>query len=300
MISFWKKPFTVAVHDGTFHTDDVFACAVVLLAHKNKKVTVIRTRDEKKIASADCVIDVGVIYDPKTLRFDHHQKEGAGERENGVPYASFGLVWKHYGTTLCSSEHIAHIVDERLVAHIDAVDNGVALARDTSSLSLYTVGDFISSLRPTWEEDEACIDTAFFAAVDFAKKVLLRAIAQVQSSQAARALLEEAYTQAKDKRIIVIGKEYPGWYDVMVQYPEPLYVVYERSNGSFGAKAVRVDPADFETRKPFPKEWAGLRDKEFQNVSGVPDALFCHTGRFLIVAETKEGVLALAQKAILL
>ena len=41
--------------------------------------------------SADIVIDVGGQYDPDAGRFDHHQRGGAGERENGIPYSSFGL-----------------------------------------------------------------------------------------------------------------------------------------------------------------------------------------------------------------
>lgn len=299
MINFFKKKFVVVTHDGTFHTDDVFACAVILLAHKDKHVQIVRSRDESVISSADCVVDVGGIYDPHTLRFDHHQKEGAGTRDSGIPYASFGLVWKEYGASLAGSVEVAKTIDERLVAHIDAVDTGVA-ERDTLSTSPYSVGDIIGGFRPTWEENEKDIDVVFGEAVLFAKQVLSRIIAHATSAAAARSTLERAYSEASDKRIIVIEKEYPGWYEVMAQYSEPLYVVYERTNGSWGVKGVRIDPADFATRKPFPEEWAGARDEELQTITGVPDAVFCHTGRFLVVAESKEGALLLAQKALIL
>jgi len=51
-------------------------------------------------------------------------------------------------------------------------------------------------------------------------------------------------------------------------------------------------------RKNFPKLWAGLRDEELQNVTGVPDAIFCHRGLFLAIAKSKEGAIKLAQIAV--
>ncbi len=57
----------------------------------------IRTRDLEVINKADIVIDVGGEYNADTGRFDHHQRGGAGERENGIPYSSFGLIWQKYG-----------------------------------------------------------------------------------------------------------------------------------------------------------------------------------------------------------
>ena len=41
--------------------------------------------------------------------------------------------------------------------------------------------------------------------------------------------------------------------------------------GSFGQKA------------PMPSEWAGLKDMEFAVVSDIPDAVFMHSGRFIVV-----------------
>ena len=81
---------------------------------KEKITEVIRTRDESIITQADIVFDVGNIYDPEHGRFDHHQTEGAGTRENGVPYASFGLVWKKYGTQICGSQEIADSIDKKI------------------------------------------------------------------------------------------------------------------------------------------------------------------------------------------
>ncbi len=292
-----SKPLTVVVHDGTFHTDDVFACAVVSLAFKDKEVEIVRSRDEAVIAGADIVLDVGGVYDIESLRFDHHQREGAGVRENGVPYASFGLVWKQYGTMICDSEEVAEIIDEQLVQGVDGPDNGYGEKKE-GKFYTYTIRDLISAERPTWEEDQYSFDEAFINAVTIATQVLLRTIAHTKAFVNAKIILEQAYEKSVDKRILVADKEYPGWYEFTGQYSEILYFIYERQNGEWSVKAARKDPANFELRKPFPESWRGLRDEELQNVSGVGDALFCHKERFLVVAKTFEGALQLAKIAV--
>ena len=85
----------VATHPGTFHADDVFAVAVLSLVHDDLEI--VRTRDDARVAAADVRVDLGGRSDPSTGDFDHHQRGGAGERENGIWYASFGLVWREFG-----------------------------------------------------------------------------------------------------------------------------------------------------------------------------------------------------------
>ena len=293
------EPLLVVTHDGTFHTDDVFACAVLSLVFADREIEILRSREESDIERADIVVDVGGVYDTQTQRFDHHQKGGAAERDNGVPYASFGLVWKQYGTELTGSEENTLFIDEQLVQGIDGADNGVVNKVADNGVYSYSVIDMISSLRPTWQEDTP-MDEAFMEAVNMATSIIERMIAHAASYSNARDLLEASYESSEDKTVIDIGKEYPGWYEVMASYPEPLYVIYERTDGSWSVKAVRENPAEFASRKPLPETWAGLKDEELQSITGVPDALFCHNGRFIVVAETREGALTLAQKAVVL
>lgn len=290
------KKIVIVTHDGSFHTDDVFACATLSLVFKDREVHLVRTRDEVVISRADIVVDVGGIYDPKIGRFDHHQPGGAGTRQNTIPYASFGLVWKEYGHMLAGSVAASEHIDEWLVQCIDGPDN--AVGNDVSKNLFYTfsIGDVITAERPTWEESFSS-DEGFMNAVRIAMHILSRAVVQTTSYLGAIEKLEEAYEAAANKKIVEIGKEYPGWYETMAKYPEPLYVVYEREDGKWSVKAVRKNPAEFPARKMFPETWAGLRDQALAAASGVPDAVFCHNGRFIAVARSKEGALALAKKA---
>lgn len=49
--------------------------------------------------------------------------------------------------------------------------------------------------------------------------------------------------------------------------------------------------------KPLPQEWPGNRDEELAKVTGAEDAVFCHTGRFIAVAKSLEGIKKMAQLA---
>lgn len=289
------KKLTLVTHDGTFHTDDVFACATLSMYFQGHDIEIVRSRDERDITRGDIVFDVGGVYDPSNGRFDHHQQGGAGARDNGIPYASFGLVWKEYGHVVAGSVENAQFIDEQLVQCIDAHDNGVNIGE--TSVRVYAVGDVISAFRPTWQEKRPLLD-AFLDAVQLAQAILGRMIAHAQSFQASQHFVEQAYQNAVDKRIIELDIEYPGWNEILQKYDEPLYVIYERSNGGWSAKGVRKHSEGFEIRKAFPEAWAGLRDREFASVSGVPDAIFCHNNRFMVAARTRDGALALAKSAV--
>src|SRR3989344_7405912 len=109
---------TIAVHSGDFQADDVFAVSIIRLLYPEIKI--IRSRDEEVLKHADIRADVGGKYDPSTHDFDHHQTGGAGMRENGIPYSSAGLVWKHFGKKLVSSDEVFNYIDEKIVQWIDA------------------------------------------------------------------------------------------------------------------------------------------------------------------------------------
>jgi uncharacterized UPF0160 family protein len=110
-----KEKLTIVTHGGNFHPDDVFSLAVLKTVFKDKNLNIIRTRDEKIIKEGDYVFDVGGIYDESKNRFDHHQEGGAGRRENNVPYASIGLVWKKFGEEVCGSKEVADEIDKKLI-----------------------------------------------------------------------------------------------------------------------------------------------------------------------------------------
>ena len=292
---------TLVTHDGSFHADDIFSTAVLslFLAKQGEAFEVIRTRDTEIIKKGDFVYDVGGIYDENLNRFDHHQKGGAGKRENGIEYASIGLVWKKFGVELCGSKEIAELIEKRLVSPIDANDNGMSLVEKKYEVFPYLIQDFFRVMRPTWREGDEKNNEMFFKCVEFAKIILEREIIHATDTILADKAISDIYNNTEDKRIIVFDQNYDG-VEIFNKMPEVIFVVYPRNaDNSWAVKAVRDDSMSFKNKRDLPSSWGGLNDEDLQKVTGVPDAVFCHRALFMAVAKTQEGAVKLAELALL-
>ena len=77
-------------HGGKFHADDVFSAA--LLLYLNPEIQI--SRGNRVLENFD-----GLVFDIGRGAYDHHQKDSR-IRENGVPYAAFGLLWEALGAEI--------------------------------------------------------------------------------------------------------------------------------------------------------------------------------------------------------
>ncbi|MEI6843488.1 MAG: MYG1 family protein [bacterium] len=294
-----KKKIIITVHNSKFHADDVFSVATLfLLFEKEYDISVVRTRDQKIIDESDYAVDVGDSYDPEKNRFDHHQIGGAGKRENGIPYASFGLVWKKFGEELCGSNIVAEKIDLALVQGIDATDNGIEISKATfPDVYMYDIGDFVDMFTPTWKESGETLDQTFLEVVSYAKMILLREIKRYTDKMEAREKVIEVYKQSSDKRIIIFDRTYPAD-EFLSEFPEPVFKIAPKDDGTWMVTAINSGKYSFASRKLLPEKWAGKRDTELQEVTGIPEAIFCHNGRFIAVTQTKDSAIRMAQMAL--
>ncbi len=320
---FDKKKAVLATHDSNFHTDDVFASAMLKtffqFADRTCKVTVTRNPvDSPKLKTADIVYDIGRIYDPKTLRFDHHQSGGADTYTNGIKFSSVGLIWKHFGVSICAlhtesvtgklpskktAEAQALIVEKEVIRSIDAMDNGQLTHTLTfDEIDLLTIDKYVfmckvgtASQGGSIEEKQKNLDKTFFEVVKLVEgmigRILTYAVYKEQDSVAAI----KAYTKAKDKRIIIVDRMY---YFNFAHFPEPVFIVYPHTRGGWGIQVVDKDEVGFDARIRFPKSWGGKFDAELEQISGIQGLTFCHNALFLARADTKEIAIKVAYKAI--
>ena len=289
----------VATHDGSFHADEVFAIAALGLAEG--RMELVRSRDAATIAACDLRVDVGLREDPATGDFDHHQKGGAGERPNGIRFASFGLVWRAFGEQICGDAAAAARVDSVLVQPVDAADTGQTLSKSLfPGVHAMTVSHAIAAFNPPWDagDDLAAEEEGRFTeALRFATGILTREIASAAAGSRATGLVADAIARAADPRIIELDRSMPWREAVVTGAPEALFVVYPKSDG-WGMQAVPRELGSFGNRKDLPEAWAGRSGDELAEATGVPDARFCHPGRFIVVAESHEGIHALAARAL--
>jgi uncharacterized UPF0160 family protein len=303
MLLFNKKKILVT-HNGSFHTDDLFAMATLSILH-NGDVKIIRTRDSNVIAKGDYVCDVGGIYDPETNRFDHHQKGGAGTRPNGIPYSSFGLVWNKYGEKICGGKEVADFIDKKIVQPIDAHDNGFDISVPHLDVFSYSAEQIFLANSPTWKENNNfSMDKIFQKEVKKIIPLLLREIEVAKADVEGKNLIIKAYTESKNKRVIILNNSFPRYLiqDTLPLFSEPIYFIYPSGHGdSWKVEAVRENLTTLRSRKLFPESWRGLmnEDSKLKELSGVSDIIFCHQSGFFLHVKTKEGAIALAQKALL-
>ena len=282
----------IATHNGNFHADDVFAVAA--LKHLYPSAKVIRTRNLDELDQADIVLDVGGIYDADKGRFDHHQRGGAGARDNGIPYSSFGLMWQKYGLTICAeNQEVTDAVDKNLVSVIDAIDCGHV----DGPLTGVSLSQTISMFNPTWEE-HGDFDACFEEAVTFASRVLARFIASANGGVNAKSIVLEAIENANDPRVIVLEQFTPWKTTVLNTSKDALFMIYPSQTGEWRIQTVPVELGSFEDRKKLPAAWAGLSGKELQDVTGLDDAMFCHNGLFIAGCASFENTMKMAEIAL--
>lgn len=310
MFNFLKR-HNILTHDGKFHADDVFAVATLSLFY-NGKIKITRSRNPEIIKNfleaGDVIVDNGRDYNPEKKIFDHHQEGGAGSRESGVPYAGFGLIWKHFGKEVClkkvggdekAAEYAWQQIDRGLVSNIDATDTGYTdYFSEKTNDSAYVPDKIVGSFVPNWQEDYSKTDAIFKKLSKLAELLIEREIKIAHDRFLAKAIIEDIYQNAPDKKIIVLKRGYP-WKEILIEKPEPLFVIFPTiNNDGWMIQAVPLRKDSQEIRRKFPEGWRGKADIELEKVTQVAGAKFCHNAGFLVVARDFDGAIALAEKAI--
>jgi uncharacterized UPF0160 family protein len=292
-----SKAKRLITHSEEFHTDDVFATALLLSLFPDAEV--IRSRDESVIASGDIVYDVGKVFDPAQGRFDHHQAQ-SGKRENGITYSAFGLLWREYGVDYCEGDaEAASIIDTKLVMPIDANDNGQKLTEGVyAEAEPFTIDDIIRGMNPQlWVNESEEYDAQFMKAVELAKQILRRLRESVANDLRSQRYLLELYAAAEDKQILV-AERVASVNSIVDHMPELLYLVSPRPSGTWGVLAVSEEPGSFTPRQKFPESWRAKNPEELVQLTGVADVTFCHANGFYTVATSRDGAVTLARKSL--
>lgn len=289
----------VATHDGSFHADEVFAVAALQLL--GEPIEVVRSRDPEVLARGDVRVDVGFRDDPRTGDFDHHQRDFTATRDNGLRYAAFGLVWREFGARICDGDQeVADAVDAVLVQPVDANDTGQPLTQSlVDGVHPMTVNGIVGGFNARWDESLTPEQERerFDAAVALARGIVAREVASAASGRRAQRIVREAIGAAQDPRVVELPVNAP-WKQVLVpEAPDAQFVIYPKRQG-YGLEAVPLKLGAFEVRRQLPAAWGGREGADLVTVTGVEDALFCHTKRFLVVARSRAGVEALAELAL--
>ncbi|WP_137151256.1 MYG1 family protein [Devosia sp. FKR38] len=294
----------LVTHSGGFHADELLSS--VILTRLYPAARIMRSRAPEWITPADgrIIYDVGGAYDADRQIFDHHQR-GAPLRDDGQPYSSFGLVWKHFGKAYLAASGIlaadidaAHAAfDGDFVLPIDLTDNG-ALS-PTGPLADLTLPVLLETLKPVFDDKTPDADErAFHAALAIARSFVEARIARYAAKLRAEAIVQTAIAAAGSNRVLELPMGMPFRPAIIRAGADHLlFVVHPRDN-DWCLTTIRRGDEGFETRADLPAAWAGLTNGDLEAASGIAGASFCHNGRFVAAARTREAALAMAEIAV--
>ncbi len=297
----------LVTHSGGFHADELLSS--VILTRLFADAELVRSRDKAWITPGEgrIIYDVGGQYDAEARIFDHHQKPNP-LREDGQPYSSFGLIWAQYGRDFLRAldvpeqdvEKIHASFDRGFVLPVDLLDNGAVDASSAGPLfSGLTLPALLESLKPAFDDrEEGADDRAFAAAVPVARAFVEARIRRSAAKYRAEAMVLAAIEEAGEGRILELPMGMPFRAGVEAAGADHLLFVVHPRGSDWALTTIRTGDDTFATRADLPAAWAGLTDEALEAASGVPGAKFCHNGRFIAVASSRDAIVAMAELAV--
>ena len=302
-----REYLIIGTHSGTFHADEVLACAMLALSGSYKEIWVVRTRDPEILSKCHIIVDVG------GGEYDHHSRPR--HRSSGGIYASSGLVWRDFHTLILSRikkdyfnkkeinlQEVYEGFDSETVKVVDFEDNGVLCDKKN-------IFSFIPIFNPQVKDPkEKDYNLEFLWVLLPTIAVLERALIAYMAKVYTRKIVWERYNNPKTfhKNILEIPSQNCDWLETVLEInakatdesKKVYFVIFPYPIGGWAAQCV---PPSLEEKYnkliPFPKEWAGLSVEDLRTISNVATAIFCHLGCFFVRAEKKADIIKICRIA---
>ncbi len=299
----------IATHDGSFHADETIACAILTYIFDN--TSIIRSRNKDELEQADLIIDVSGINDER--HFDHHSKDFTLSRENGIGFATAGLMWHKFGREfldkLCHNEKLNYTsnvkdraqsrIDKEMMELIDLNDNG--MLNTYLNQSIKPQGDeaerVFNSLNEFYQQDPSipyivAMQNPPSATAEQQHKAFLNTVKmlrQILINTALNALnIEEGIAKVLslyDGGPILIMHEKLPWTSAVLSHPEAFchcsLAVYPDRKRGFRVQSLPMSVAErFKNRVTAPESWCGHDEQELDQICGLNGTIFVHKSGF--------------------
>ncbi|CAD6500669.1 BgTH12-07898 [Blumeria graminis f. sp. triticale] len=221
---------------------------------------------------------------------------------------------------------------ENFIEAVDAHDNGIS-EFDPAEISAagikkryrsdnFTLGAMVGRLNPRWNdvvpedpvEAQKMEDERFCLASEKIGEEFLRGLDYFTKSWLpAREIVHEAYRKRLEcdpqGRVIIFHGNSPPWKDHLYTLeqgenaanPKVLYVLYPENttvNSRWRIQCVPEAEGSFQSRKPLPEAWRGMRDEKLDEITGIDGGIFVHAAGFIGGNKTIEGAKAMTMKAL--
>lgn len=299
-------PDFLVTHSGGFHADELLSSVILTRLFPAARVVRSRAPDWITPRHDRIIYDVGGAYDPDAGIFDHHQR-GAPLRDDGQPFSSFGLIWRQFGRDYLGAfgipasdiEALHASFDLDFVLPIDLMDNGALSPSAAGALAKLTLPVLLETLKPVFDDREPdADDRAFHDALSIARGFVEASIKQSAAKLRAESIVLQAIAATGDERVLELPMGMPFRPAIVKAGADHLLFVVHPRETDWCLTGIRRSSESFELRADLPAAWAGLTGQDLAAASGVADATFCHNGRFIAAARTREAALEMARIAV--
>ena len=207
-------------HAGVFHADDVFSTAFL-----KRYFSLVRGRSFQVMRvpnwpPKDTLYNEGtIVYDIGMGKYDHHGETDF--RDNGVPYAAFGKLWREFGYNYVSKlfrdmpaidiTWVSQKFDSVFIQGLDAVDNGTMPRADYPAQAM-SISTLIANMNPSWEDDSAIgEEMCFCTAVSLAEEIMGITLERMAATAKARHIVVEALSATFNKGSIAVFERFCPW-----------------------------------------------------------------------------------------
>ncbi|MGZ3633546.1 MAG: MYG1 family protein [Parachlamydiaceae bacterium] len=273
-------PRSVGTHNGSFHADEVTACALLELFDLIDADKIHRSRDSSVLSKCEYVCDVGGIYDPSRKLFDHHQVDYEGN------FSSAGMVLLYLKEIGKITTDEYDFLNNALIMGVDAHDNGTGVFLPGVCTYSQLISNFVPISHESLPETQ---DLAFMEAFYFAVGHLNRLWRRHKYVLSCKELVKQAMEPQGE--CLMFEHSIPWMENFFglggVEHPAKFIIMPSGNHW----KLRGIPPTlkrNMEVRVPLPLQWAGLLDAELKEATQIPGAIFCHKGRFISVWETQE------------
>jgi len=249
----------------------------------------------------------------------------------GLVYMHFGkaIIAQQLGVPEETEEVtvIWNKVYESFIEAVDANDNGISAfdPKQIANAGLekrfsdggFTLGAMVARLNPNWNdptpsdpvEAQKAEDEKFLVASAKMGEEFSRGLDfYTRSWLPARDIVHQAYAKRLEYdpkgRILVFDGLSVPWkehlYNLEEQEGGPakvLYVLYPEKptpESKWRVQAVPVSKDSFQSRKPLPEAWRGIRDEKLDELTGISGCVFVHAAGFIGGNKTFEGAKKMA------
>jgi len=281
----------IVTHFSQFHADEVSAVSLLRSFYIENDILVVRVPHQTNISEIEellkdyCneifVLDVGRVYNPKELKFDHHQFS-----KDECQLSSAGMIYSWLKENNKISDRVAKELDD-VIADIDANDIGI---RPFQPGELAWVINNLNSDNPY---DVSLQNNQFSKAVGLVSEVFSNIKAKAEAMDAAISELKSSKIYKLDKKDKLSIAEIPEdavnanklWYNIIHELPEfkdvDLVIRYNKQTGEWNAQTVST-----------PDDAFAKKGRRIKVSDSLPEGVkFVHKGEFFMVAETKEALI---------